>query len=207
MVYVIDDDVSVRNSLANLFRSADLSVAAFESPTGFLRKKPADTPGCIVLDVRMPGSNGLDFQTQLRSIGVKIPIVFLTGHADIQMSVQAMKAGAIDFLTKPYRGQDILDAVFAALESDRKRHETEMAAVEGRTRFATLTKREQEIMALVTSGLPNKRVAAEAGIAETTVKIHRANVMKKMRAKSFVELVRIADALQIRRAKGATDGA
>jgi FixJ family two-component response regulator len=205
IVYVIDDDLSVRNSLANLFRSADLSVETFDSPAGFLRGELSDIPGCIVLDIRMPGSNGLDFQTQLRGIGIKFPIVFLTGHADIRMSVQAMKAGAVDFLTKPYREQDLLDAVVAALDRDRKRREAEMAAFEIRTRFATLTKREQEIMALVTSGLQNKQVAMEAGIAETTVKIHRANVMRKMHAKSFVDLIKMADTLKIRRVKSATD--
>jgi FixJ family two-component response regulator len=204
-VYVIDDDLSVRNSLANLFRSADLPVEVFESPASFLRSRLSDTAGCIVLDIRMPGSNGLDFQSQLRSIGIKIPIIFLTAYADIKMSVQAMKAGAVDFITKPYREQDILDAVNAALESDRKRRETEMAVLELRTRFATLSKREGEIMSLVTRGLPNKEIAIEAGIAETTVKIHRANVMQKMRARSLVELVKMADTLKIRRAKSSTD--
>jgi FixJ family two-component response regulator len=205
MVYVIDDDLSVRNSLANLFRSADLSVEVFDSPTAFLQSKLADAPGCIVLDVRMPGSNGLDFQDQLRGIGIEIPIVFLTGHADIQMSVQAMKAGAVDFLTKPYREQDIMDAVTAALGRDRRRREAEAAVAALRTRFATLTNREGEIMALVTRGLPNKQVAMEAGIAETTVKIHRANVMQKMSAKSFADLVKMADTLRIRRANSTAD--
>jgi len=205
IVYIVDDDVSVRNSLSNLFRSIDLSVDAFDSPTSFLQRELLEIPSCIVLDIRMPGSSGLDFQTELRRFGVKIPIIFLTAHADVQMSVQAMKAGAVDFLTKPYREQDILDAVVAALERDRKRRESDMASLELRTRFETLSKREQEVMALVTSSLMNKQAAAEAGISETTVKIHRGNVMQKMGAKSFAELVRMADTLQIRRATSQTD--
>jgi FixJ family two-component response regulator len=199
IVYVVDDDVSVRNSLSNLFRSVDLPVDVFDSPASFLQRKLPEVASCLVLDIRMPGSSGLDFQTELRNGGVKIPIIFLTGHSDVKMSVQAMKAGAIDFLTKPYRDQDILDAVVAALERDRKRRENDIAASDLRARFETLSKREQEIMALVTSGLMNKQAAAKTGISETTVKIHRANVMQKMRAKSFAELVRMADTLRIRR--------
>jgi FixJ family two-component response regulator len=205
IVYVIDDDVSVRNSLSNLFRSVDLSVEAFDSPASFLQRKLLEIASCIVLDIRMPGSNGLDFQAELRRFGIKIPIIFLTAHADVKMSVQAMKAGAVDFLTKPYREQDILDAVVAALERDGKRRENDIAVLELRTLFETLSKREQEIMALVTSGLMNKQAAAEAGISETTVKIHRGNVMQKMGAKSFAELVRMADTLQIRRANSRAD--
>jgi FixJ family two-component response regulator len=205
VVYVVDDDVSVRNSLSNLCRSVDLSVEVFSSSASFLQHELPEVASCIVLNIRLPGSSGLDFQTELRRVGVKTPIIFLTGHGDIKMSVQAMKAGAIDFLTKPYRDQDILDAVRAALERDRKRRENDIAALELRTRFETLSKREQEIMALVTSGLMNKQAAVEAGIAETTVKIHRGNVMQKMGAKSFAELVRMAGNLQIRRAKGRTD--
>jgi FixJ family two-component response regulator len=198
LVYVVDDDASVRDSLSNLFRSVDLAVAVFGSPAHFLQRALPDVPSCIVLDIRMPGSSGLDFQSELRRAGIKIPIIFLTGYGDVPMSVQAMKAGAIDFLTKPYRDQDILDAVEAAVERDRKRREAEMVDLDLRTRFDTLSKREQEIMALVTSGLLNKQAAAEAGISETTVKIHRGNAMHKMRAKSFAELVRMADSLQIR---------
>ncbi len=153
----------------------------------------------------MPRSSGLDFQTDLRKAGIEIPIIFLTGYGDVQMSVRAMKAGAIDFLTKPYREQDILDAVMAALERDRKRREDQIASLELRTRFKTLSKREQEVMALVTGGLMNKQAAAEAGISETTIKIHRGNVMQKMRATSFAELVRMADALEMRRAKSQAD--
>jgi FixJ family two-component response regulator len=204
-VYVVDDDVSVRNSLSNLFRSIDLSVEVFDSPARFLQHELPQVASCIVLDIRMPGSSGLDFQSELVKAGINIPIIFLTAHGDIQMSVQAMKAGAIDFLTKPYREQDILDAVRAALERDRKRREDEMSALDLRTRFETLSKREQEIMGLVTRGLMNKQVAAEAGISETTVKIHRGNVMQKMRAGSFAELIRMSDTLQIRQAKSKAD--
>jgi FixJ family two-component response regulator len=204
-VYVVDDDVSVRNSLSNLFRSIDLSVEVFDSPARFLQHELPQVASCIVLDIRMPGSSGLDFQSELVKAGINIPIIFLTAHGDIQMSVQAMKAGAIDFLTKPYREQDILDAVRAALGRDRKRREDEMSALDLRTRFETLSKREQEIMGLVTRGLMNKQVAAEAGISETTVKIHRGNVMQKMRAGSFAELIRMADTLQIRQAKSKAD--
>jgi FixJ family two-component response regulator len=201
IVYVVDDDFSVRNSLSNLFRSVDLPVEVFGSPASFLQRELPDVASCIVLDIRMPGSSGLDFQTELRKVDIKIPIIFLTGHGDVKMSVQAMKAGAIDFLTKPFRDQDMLDAVDAALKRDRERRKNDIAALDLRTRFATLSKREQEVMALVTSGLMNKQAATEAGISETTVKIHRGNVMQKMRAKSFAELVRMADTLQIRHAK------
>jgi len=205
IVYVVDDDISVRNSLSNLFRSVDLSVETFDSPAAFLQRERLDVASCIVLDIRMPGSSGLDFQAALRRSGIEIPIIFLTAYADIQMSVQAMKAGAIDFLTKPYRDQDLLDAVVAAIERDRHRRENQMAASKLRARFETLSKREQEIMALVTGGLMNKQAAVEAGISETTVKIHRGNVMQKMGAKSFAELVRRADTLQIARAKRQAD--
>jgi len=205
IVYVVDDDISVRNSLSNLFRSVDLSVETFDSPAAFLQRERLDVASCIVLDIRMPGSSGLDFQAALRRSGIEIPIIFLTAYADIQMSVQAMKAGAIDFLTKPYRDQDLLDAVVAAIERDRDRRENQMAASKLRARFETLSKREQEIMALVTGGLMNKQGAVEAGISETTVKIHRGNVMQKMGAKSFAELVRMADTLQIARAKRQAD--
>ena len=205
IVYVVDDDISVRNSLSNLFRSVDLSVETFESPAAFLQRELLAIASCIVLDIRMPGSSGLDFQAALGRSGIDIPVIFLTAYADIQMSVQAMKAGAVDFLTKPYRDQDLLDAVVAAIERDRERRQSQMAASKLRARFETLSKREQEIMALVTGGLMNKQAAVEAGISETTVKIHRGNVMQKMRARSFAELVRMADTLQMPRAKRRTD--
>jgi FixJ family two-component response regulator len=199
IVYIVDDDISVRNSLSNLFRSVDLSVETFDSPSSFLQRELLPVAGCIILDIRMPGSSGLEFQSALRKSDIRIPVIFLTGYGDVQMSVQAMKAGAIDFLTKPYREQDLLDAVVAALERDRERRESEVAKSELHARFETLSKREQEIMALVTRGLMNKQAAVEAGISETTVKIHRGNVMQKMNAKSFAELVRMADTLQLRR--------
>jgi FixJ family two-component response regulator len=199
IVYVVDDDASVRNSLSNLFRSVDLAVEVFDSPKEFLKQQLLDIASCLVLDIRMPGASGLDFQSEMRNIGIKIPIIFLTGHGDVKMSVQAMKAGAVDFLTKPYREQDILDAVGFALENDRKRREIDVSDSDLKKRFETLSAREQEIMSLVTSGLMNKQAAAEAGISETTVKIHRGNVMQKMQAKSFADLVRMAEALQIRR--------
>ncbi|MBV9066430.1 MAG: response regulator transcription factor [Methylobacteriaceae bacterium] len=205
IVYVVDDDISVRNSLSNLFRSVDLSVETFDSPAAFLQRELLDIASCIVLDIRMPGSSGLDFQAALRRSGIEIPIIFLTAYADIQMSVQAMKAGAVDFLTKPYRDQDLLDAVAAAIDRDRHRRENQTAASKLRARFQTLSRREQEIMALVTGGLMNKQAAVEAGISETTVKIHRGNVMQKMGAKSFADLVRMADTLQIARAKRQPD--
>jgi FixJ family two-component response regulator len=199
IVYIVDDDISVRNSLSNLFRSVDLSVETFDSPSSFLQRELLPVAGCIILDIRMPGSSGLEFQSALRKSDIRIPVIFLTGYGDVQMSVQAMKAGAIDFLTKPYREQDLLDAVVAALERDRERRKSEVAKSELHARFETLSKREQEIMALVTRGLMNKQAAVEAGISETTVKIHRGNVMQKMNARSFAELVRMADALQLRR--------
>jgi FixJ family two-component response regulator len=199
IVYVVDDDISVRNSLSNLFRSVDLSVETFDTPSSFLQRELLPVASCIILDIRMPGSSGLEFQSALRKSDIKIPVIFLTGYGDVQMSVQAMKAGAVDFLTKPYREQDLLDAVVAALERDRERRESEVAKSELHARFETLSKREQEIMALVTRGLMNKQAAVEAGISETTVKIHRGNVMQKMNAKSFAELVRMADTLQLRR--------
>jgi FixJ family two-component response regulator len=201
IVYVVDDDESVRKSLLNVFRSVDLQTEIFDSPSRFLKHKLGDVPSCLVLDVRMPGSNGLDFQAELAEAGVEIPIIFLTAHGDIQMSVQAMKAGAIDFITKPYREQDILDAVIAAIERDRKRREIGRIVSSWREQFSTLSNREREIMALVTAGLMNKQAAAELGLSEITVKIHRGNIMRKMRAKSFAELVRMAEALQIRHEK------
>ena len=198
-VYIVDDDASVRNSLLNLFRSVDFSVAAFNSPADFLEKQLVDVPSCIILDVRMPGVSGLDFQAKLLEVGVEIPIIFLTGRGDIQMSVRAMKSGAIDFLTKPYREQDILDAVAAAIERDQKRREILRLTSELRTCFETLSRREKEAMSLLASGLMNKQVAEKMGLAEITVKIHRGNVMRKMRAKSFADLVKMSEALGISR--------
>ena len=205
IVFVIDDDPLTLGALSSLFRSVGLRVEAFESATELLQHQLPAVPSCLVLDIRLPRLSGFDLQAELGRLGIKIPVIFITGHGDIPMSVKAMKAGAIDFLTKPYREQDILDAVRAALERDRKRREDEMSALDLRTRFETLSKREQEIMGLVTRGLMNKQVAAEAGISETTVKIYRGNVMQKMRAGSFAELIRMTDTLQIRQAKSKAD--
>jgi FixJ family two-component response regulator len=195
MVYVVDDDASVRNSLSSLFRSVDFSVESFSSPTDFLKQDLADVPSCMILDVRMPGLSGLDFQVNLIEAGIKIPIVFLTGRGDIQMSVRAMKSGAVDFLAKPYREQDLLDAVTTAIERDRKRRETDRLSSAIRTYFKTLSPREKETMTLLASGLMNKQVAEKMSLAEITVKIHRGNVMRKMHAKSFAELVKMSEAL------------
>jgi FixJ family two-component response regulator len=201
MVFVVDDDRSVRDALCSLFRSVGLRVEAFPSAAEFLQSKLPNVPSCLVLDVRLPGVSGLDFQTELAKADIHIPIIFITGHGDIPMSVKAMKAGAVDFLTKPFRDQDMLDAVAAAIERDRKRRADETAAAELRQHFEALTPREQEVMAFVTAGLMNKQVAAEMGVSEITVKIHRGHTMKKMGAKSLAELVRMAELLGVRRTK------
>jgi FixJ family two-component response regulator len=201
VVFVVDDDASVRNGLANLFRSVGLQSAVFGSASELLRSKLPDVPSCLVLDVRLPGLSGLDFQTELAKANIHIPIIFMTGHGDIPMSVQAMKAGAIDFLSKPFRDQDMLDAVATAIARDRKRRESEKAVAGLRALFATLTAREREVMALATAGLMNKQIAAELGVSEITVKIHRGHAVKKMGAKSLADLVRMAETLGIRRAQ------
>ena len=199
-MFVIDDDASLREALSSLFRSVGLQVTAFDSTAEFLKAKLPDAPSCLVLDVRLPGLSGLDFQTELAKANVRIPIIFMTGHGDIPMSVRAMKAGAVEFLTKPFRDQDMLDAVQIGLERDRIRRESSGAAAKLKSRFDSLTPREQEIMGLVTTGLMNKQIAGEIGVSEITVKVHRGNVMRKMGAKSLAELVRMADALGVRRA-------
>jgi FixJ family two-component response regulator len=201
IVFVIDDDASLRNALTNLFRSVGLRAEVFASAPELLQSKLPDVPSCLVLDVRLPGLSGLDFQAELSKANIHIPIIFMTGHGDIPMTVRAMKAGAVDFLTKPFRDQDMLDAVAAAIERDRERRKEEKVLSEVRSRFASLTPREQEVLALVASGLMNKQIAAEIGLAEITVKIHRGNIMKKMSARSLADLVRMAELLGVRRPK------
>ena len=199
IVLVVDDDPSVRNALAYLFESMELPVKAFATASELLHSKLPDIPSCLVLDIRLPGGSGLDFQDALAKAGIQIPIVFLTGHGDIPMSVKAMKAGAVDFLTKPFRDQDMLDAVQRALDKDRKRREDVKAASDLRQRFQSLTLREREVMTLATSGLRNKQIAYQLQIEEITVKIHRGRAMKKMEARSFADLVKMAELLGIKR--------
>ena len=198
-VFVVDDDASIREAVKSLLRSVDLEVETFGSAAEFLRTTLPDAPSCLVLDVRLPGLSGLDFQSELAKSGIHIPIIFVTGHGDIPMTVKAMKAGAVEFLTKPFRDQDMLDAIQVALERDRKRREQDGRISELRTLFESLTTREQEVIGLVTSGLMNKQIAAEMGVSVITVKVHRGNVMRKMGARSLTDLVRMADALGIRR--------
>jgi len=197
IAFVVDDDPSVRRGLTNLFRSVDLRVEAFGSASELLQSKLPDVPSCLVLDIRLPGLSGLDFQIELAKVNIHMPIIFMTGHGDIPMTVRAMKAGAVDFLTKPFRDQDMLDAVTMAIARDRKRREDEKLILDLRALFETLTPREREMMALVTAGRMNKQIAAEIGLAEITVKIHRGHIMRKMAAKSLADLVRMAEALGI----------
>ena len=201
IVFIVDDDPSVRDALANLLRSVGLRAEVFGSAADLLRSKLPDVPSCLVLDIRLPGPSGLDFQDELAKANIHIPIIFMTGHGDIPMTVRAMKAGAIDFLSKPFRDQDMLDAVTAAIERDRKRREDEKAVSRLRALFETLTAREREVMSFATAGLMNKQIAAEMSISEITVKIHRGHAMKKMGARSFADLVRMAEVLGIRRAQ------
>jgi FixJ family two-component response regulator len=201
VVFVVDDDTAVRETLASLFRSVDLRVVVLGSAHEFLLSNIPDAASCLVLDIRLPGVSGLDFQEELAKAGIRIPIIFMTGHGDIPMSVKAMKAGALDFLTKPFREQDMLDAVTRAIERDQKRRDDEKTVSELRMRFESLTGREKELLALVTADLMNKQIAAELGVSEVTVKVHRSNMMRKMKARSLVQLVRMADLLGIRRAK------
>ena len=198
-VFVVDDDASVREALDGLFRSIGLQAKTFGSAAEFLQHKLPDAPSCLVLDVRLPGLSGLDFQAELAAAGLHIPIIFMTGHGDIPMTVKAMKAGAIEFLPKPFRDQDMLDAVQQALERDRERRQHNSGLAKLKSSFNTLTPREQEVMSLVTAGLMNKQVAGEIGVSEITAKVHRGNIMRKMGAKSLAELVRMADALGVRR--------
>ena len=201
IVIIVEDDPSFRDALKRLFRTVGVRTEVFTSAAELLQSKLPDVPGCLVLDVRLPGQSGLDIQSELAKANIQIPIIFMTGHGDIPMSVRAMKAGAVDFLTKPFRDQDMLDAVVAAIERDRRRREQDTELSGLRASFETLSPREREIMALVTSGLMNKQVAAEVGLSEITVKIHRGSVMRKMNAKTLADLVRMAEALQISPAK------
>lgn len=194
-VVVIDDDASVRKALDNLFRSVGLEVELFSSPQEFLQSERPDRPGCIVLDVRFPGRSGLDMQREISAANTPLPIIFITGYGDIPMSVRAMKAGAVEFLTKPFRDQDLLDAVGVALEKDRVRRTNEVRLSELRTRFQTLTARERQVLSLVIAGRLNKQIAGELGVSEMTVKMHRRQVMRKMQATGLAQLVRLADQL------------
>lgn len=196
LVYVVDDDASMRDALAGLFDSVGLQSQTYATAEDFLSTNLSDRPGCIVLDVRLPDMNGLEFQGRLVQIGVGIPVVMMTGFGDIPMSVHAMKHGAVDFLPKPFRDQDMLDAVMAAIERDRQRRTVENDATQLRQRFGTLSPREQEVMLHVTAGKMNKQVAGDLGISEITVKIHRGAAMHKMGARTYAELVRMADALK-----------
>ena len=199
VVFVVDDDPSMRNVMQLLFRSVGLQAEVYASVAEFLQRKPADIPCCLVLDVRLPGLSGLDFQTELTKTNNQVPIVFMTGYGDITMTVKAMKAGAIEFLPKPFRNQDMLDAVRFGLERDRIRREREKTFADVRGKFASLTPREQEVMGFVTAGLMNKQIAEEMQLAEITVKLHRGSVIRKMEAKSLAELVRMADIVRIRK--------
>jgi FixJ family two-component response regulator len=201
IVFVIDDDESMRRGLTNLFESVGLRVETFGSAPELLQRNLPDVPSCLVLDIRLPGTSGLDFQVLLEKAAIHIPIIFMTGHGDIPMSVQAMKAGAADFLAKPFRQQEMLDAVTAAIERDRKRRKDAKIVSNLQARFETLTPREREILASVSAGLLNKQIAAKFGISEITVKQHRGRVTKKMGTRSLAELLRAAEMLGVHRAK------
>jgi FixJ family two-component response regulator len=196
-VFVIDDDKAVRSATKNLLESVGLRAETFASPQEFLTSERKNSPGCLVLDVRLPGTSGLDLQKELAALNMDMPIVFITGHADVPMTVQAMKAGAADFLPKPFRDQDFLDAVQKAIGRDRERREQEAGLAGEKQRFSSLTPREREVMALVIAGHLNKQVAAQIGTSETTAKIHRGQVMRKMQVQSLADLVRMAGRLGI----------
>ena len=195
LVFVIDDDASVREAVAELFASVGLRVQTFGSTGEFLRTEIPDVPRCMVLDVRLPGLSGLDFQADLVKAELRLPIIFITGHGDIPMSVRAMKAGAVEFLTKPFRDQELLDAVQRALELDRARREQDRGVSDLRSRLVSLTAREREVLTLVCAGRLNKQIAGELGVTEITVKVHRGNAMRKMGARSLADLMKMAQAL------------
>ena len=197
VVYIIDDDASVRDGLGDLLRSVGLGVQTFASSQEFLDSKRPDAPGCLILDVRLPGRSGLEFQKVLQNLSIQLPVIFISAHGDVPISVRAMKSGAIEFLTKPLREQELLDAVHAGIERDRARRQEAELLAELRARYDSLTAREREIMHLVVTGSVNKQIAAQAGLSEITVKVHRGHVMQKMRAKSLVDLVRMADSLGV----------
>ena len=196
-VFIVDDDAGLRQAIHDLVESVGLRAQSFASGEDFLRAKHTSRPSCLVLDVRLPQMNGLDFQRRLVETGVEIPVIFITAHGDIPMSVRALKSGAVEFLTKPFRDQDLLDAIHQALERDRVADEQQAGLRILEERFHTLTAREQEVMSLVVSGMLNKQIASRIGAAEATVKIHRGNVMRKMQAGSVVDLVRMADKLKL----------
>jgi RNA polymerase sigma factor (sigma-70 family) len=196
VVFVVDDDSSVRSSLKFLLSTVGLQVESFDSADNFLHKKPPDAPSCLVLDVRLPGLSGLDFQRELAARNIRIPIVFLTAHGDIPMSVRAMKAGAVEFLTKPVRDQDLLDAVRVALDQDRARREKEKEVTDIQQRFDSLTPREQQVISMLVSGMLNKQIAGKLGTAESTVKVQRSRAMEKMHAQSLVDLARMIEKLK-----------
>lgn len=201
VVFIVDDDPSVRSSLKFLISTVGLKVETFDSADGFLRKQLPDAPSCLVLDVRLPGLSGLDFQRELAARNIHIPIIFITGHGDIPMSVCAMKAGAVEFLSKPFRDQDLLDAIRIALERDREGREQEKAALDLKERFESLTARERKVISMVASGMLNKQIASELGTAENTVKVQRSRAMEKMHARSLADMVRMIEKLRGRSEK------
>jgi FixJ family two-component response regulator len=196
-VFIIDDDRSMRQAVQDLVESVGLRAESFATGGEFLRRGPTNSPSCLVLDVRLPQMSGLDFQSRLAETGTQIPIIFITAHGDVPMSVKALKAGAVEFLTKPFRDQDLLDAIQQALQRDRAAREKQAETLDAHERYQTLTPREREVMTLVVSGLLNKQIASEIGASEATVKIHRANMMQKMQVGSLIELVRVSDKLKL----------